>query len=113
QTGEPVWSLVIAKRGLNTGVVFNGNTAIVSHSEENLDSNEMGMLVAFDATKKGKLGKDAIKWSIKGFLAGFSSPVMDGDRVYQADNAGTLVAFDVQTGRQLWKQPLGTVQKAS
>src|SRR5690349_6543588 len=41
QTGEPVWSLVIAKRGLNTGVVFNGNTAIVSHSEENLDSNEM------------------------------------------------------------------------
>jgi outer membrane protein assembly factor BamB len=113
QTGEPVWNLVIAKRGLNTGLVFNGNTAVVSHSEENLDSNEMGMLVAFDATKKGKLGKDSIKWMIKGFLAGFSSPVMDGDRLYQADNAGTLVAFDVQTGRQLWKQPLGTVQKAS
>jgi outer membrane protein assembly factor BamB len=113
QTGEPVWNLVIAKRGLNTGVVLNGTTAIVSHSEENLDSNEMGMLVAFDATAKGKLGKQNIKWAVRNFLAGFSSPVLDGDRLYQSDNAGTLVAFDVQTGHQLWKQPLGTVQKAS
>jgi hypothetical protein len=34
-------------------------------------------------------------------MLGFSSPVLDGDRIYQADNAGTLYAFDVQTGRQL------------
>jgi outer membrane protein assembly factor BamB len=113
QTGEPVWNLVMAKRGLNTGIVFNGNTAIASHSEENLDSNEMGMIVAFDAGAKGKLGKDNIKWMIKGFLAGFSSPVIVGDRYYQSDNAGTLVALDVTTGKQLWKQSLGTVQKAS
>src|SRR5689334_4201470 len=91
QTGEPVWSLVVAKRGLNTGIVVNGKYAIVSHSEENLDSNEMGMLAAFDASAKGKLGKENIKWAVKGFLAGFSSPVLDGDRLYQADNAGTLL----------------------
>src|SRR6266404_2700131 len=66
QTGEPVWNLVIAKRGLNTGLVLNGKYAIVSHSEENLDSNEMGMLAAFDATGKGKLGKESIKWADKG-----------------------------------------------
>ena len=113
QTGEPVWNLVVAKRGLNTGIIVNGNYAIVSHSEENLDSNEMGMLAAFDATGKGKLGKEQIKWAVKGIMLGFSSPVLDGDRLYQADNAGTLFAFDVQTGRQLWKQGLGTVQKAS
>jgi outer membrane protein assembly factor BamB len=113
QTGEPVWSLVIAKRGLNTGVVINGNFAIASHGDENLENNEMGMIVAFDATRKGKLGKDAIKWSIPGFMGGFSSPVIDGDRVYQADNGGNLFAFDVETGHQLWKQNLGTVQKAS
>src|SRR6476661_2143510 len=100
QTGEPVWNLVMAKRGLNTGLVFNGNTAIASHSEENLDTVEMGMIVAFDASGKGKLGKDQIKWMIKGFLAGFSSPVLVGDRYYQADNAGALVALDVQTGKQ-------------
>jgi outer membrane protein assembly factor BamB len=113
QTGEPVWSLVIAKRGLNTGIVVNGKYAIVSHGDENLESNEMGMILAFDATRKGKLGKDAIKWSIPGFMGGFSSPVIDGDRIYQADNSGNLFSFDVETGHQLWKQNLGTVQKAS
>jgi outer membrane protein assembly factor BamB len=113
ETGEPVWSLVIAKRGLNTGIVMHGNYAIVSHSEENLDSNEMGMIASFDATGKGKLGKESIKWADKGFLGGFSSPVLDGDRIYQADNSSNLFAFDVETGRQLWKQNLGTIQKAS
>jgi hypothetical protein len=46
-------------------------------------------------------------------MGGFSSPVIDGDRLYQADNSAALHAFDVQTGKQLWKQSLGTVQKAS
>ena len=113
ETGEPVWNLVIAKRGLNTGIVMHGNYAIVSHSEENLDSNEMGMIAAFDATGKGKLGKDSMKWAVKGFMGGFSSPVIDGDRIYQADNSSNLFAFDLETGRQLWKQNLGTIQKAS
>jgi outer membrane protein assembly factor BamB len=113
QTGEPVWSLVVAKRGMNTGLVAHGKYAILSHSEENLDSNEMGMLAAFDATGKGKLGKESFKWAVKGFLGGFSSPVIDGDRLYQIDNGASLVAFDVETGRELWKHTLGTVQKAS
>ena len=113
QTGEPVWNLVVAKRGLNTGLVVNGKYAIFSHGDENLEGNEMGMLGAFDATGKGKLGMDSIKWMVKGFLGGYSSPVMDGDRLYQVDNSGNLFAFDVQTGKQLWKQNLGVIQKAS
>jgi outer membrane protein assembly factor BamB len=113
ETGEPVWNLVIAKRGLNTGIVLHANYAIVSHGDENLDSNDMGMIAAFDATGKGKLGKESIKWADKGFMGGFSSPVIDGDRIYQADNSSNLFAFDAQTGRQLWKQNLGTIQKAS
>ncbi len=113
QTGEPVWNLVIAKRGLNTGIVVSGKYAILSHSEENLDTNEMGMIAAVDATGKGKLGKESIKWAVKGFMGGFSSPVIDGDRIYQADNSSNLFAFDLETGRQLWKQNLGTIQKAS
>jgi outer membrane protein assembly factor BamB len=113
QTGEPVWRLVAAKRGLNTGIVLNGNIAILSHSEENLSGNAMGMLAAFDATKTGELGPGDIKWQKNEFLAGFSSPVIDGDRFYQIDNSANLVAFDVQTGRELWRQSLGTFQKAS
>ena len=113
QTGEPVWSLLVAKRGLNTGIVASGNLAILSHSEENLDGNEMGMIAAFDATGKGKLGKESFKWAVKEFLAGYSSPVIDGNRYYQADNSANLAALDIQTGRTLWTKNLGAIQKAS
>ena len=58
QTGEPVWKYEISKRGLNTGVVVHGTTAILTHSEENLDSNEMGMMVAVDAGSKGEIKKE-------------------------------------------------------
>jgi hypothetical protein len=113
QTGEPVWRFEMAKRGINTAAVMAGKYAIVSHGDENLDVNVMGMIAAVDATGHGALGKDAIKWAEKGFEAGYSSPILDGDRVYQIDNAANLHAFDVETGRSLWKQNIGTIQKAS
>jgi outer membrane protein assembly factor BamB len=113
QTGEPVWKYELSKRGLNTGVVVYGNTAILTHSEENLASNEMGMMVAVDATSKGDIKKEQIKWSVYGWQGGFSSPVIDGDRLYQIDNGANIAAFDVNTGKQLWLQNLGTIQKAS
>jgi len=113
QTGEPVWKYEISKRGLNTGVVVHGTTAILTHSEENLDSNEMGMMVAVDAGSKGEIKKEQVKWTIYAWQGGYSSPVIDGDRLYQVDNGANLAAFDVNTGKQLWLQNLGTIQKAS
>ena len=113
QTGEPVWKYEISKRGLNTGVVVSGNTAILTHSEENLASSEMGMMVAVDATAKGDIKKEHIKWNVFGWQGGFSSPVIDGDRLYQLDNGANIAAFEVNSGKQLWLQNLGTIQKAS
>jgi outer membrane protein assembly factor BamB len=113
QTGEPVWRIEVSKRGLNTGVVVRGTTAILTHSEENIDSSEMGMMLAVDASAKGEIKQNQAKWSIKGWQGGFSSPVLDGDRVYQIDNGANMAAFDVNTGKQLWLQNLGTIQKAS
>jgi outer membrane protein assembly factor BamB len=113
QTGEPVWRYEISKRGINTGVLVNGTTAILTHSEENLESNEMGMMVAVDASAKGDLKKEQVKWSVNGWQGGFSSPVLDGDRIYQIDNGANLAAFNVNSGKQLWLQNLGTIQKAS
>jgi outer membrane protein assembly factor BamB len=110
QTGEKVWGIVIAKRGINTGLVVNGNTVIVSHGDENLDSTEEGMIGAIDGSQTGVIKN--FKWSVKGFLGGFSSPILDGDRVYQIENGSKMISFDVVTGKQLWKQQLGTVQKA-
>src|SRR5215470_5240166 len=113
QTGEPVWKIEISKRGLNTGVVVYNNLAILTHSDENLDSSEMGMMLAVDVASKGEIKKDQIKWSTYGWQGGFSSPVLDGDRIYQIDNGANIAAFDANSGKQLWLKNLGTIQKAS
>jgi outer membrane protein assembly factor BamB len=113
QTGEPVWKYEISKRGLNTGAVVYNNVAILTHSEENLNSSEMGMMTAVDATAKGEIKKEQVKWTTLGWQGGFSSPVLDGSRLYQIDNSANIAAFDANTGKQLWLKNLGTIQKAS
>jgi outer membrane protein assembly factor BamB len=110
QTGEKVWSFVMAKRAINTGVAVSGNTVIVSHGDENLDVNELGMIAAIDGSQKGDI--KTTKWAQKGEQFGFSSPVIDGQRVYQIENGSRLKAYDFEKGTLLWTQTLGTVQKA-
>jgi outer membrane protein assembly factor BamB len=110
QTGEKVWGYVAAKRAINTGVAVAGNIVIVSHGDENLDSSELGLIAAIDGSQTGTL--KAPTWAQKGVQFGFSSPVIDGTRVYQLDNASQLKAYDVETGKPLWTQSLGTGQKA-
>ncbi|MFN0170441.1 MAG: PQQ-binding-like beta-propeller repeat protein [Bryobacteraceae bacterium] len=113
QTGEMVWSFPMTKRGVNSGVVLIGNQVIVSHSEENYDSSDMGLVGSIDATARGKFGPEKIKWLNKGVQCGFSSPIVVGNQILQADNGANLLAFDAETGKPTWKFNLGTIQKAS
>ena len=110
QTGQKMWSFVAAKRAINTGVVVKGNSVIVSHGDENLDINELGMIAAIDGSQTGDI--KTTKWAVKGTEFGFSPPLIDGTRVYQIDSSSRLKAFDIETGRELWTLPLGTAQKA-
>jgi outer membrane protein assembly factor BamB len=110
QTGEKVWSFVAAKRAINTGVVVSGNSVIISHGDENLTGNEMGMIAAIDGSQTGDI--KAARWAHYGEQFGFSSPLVDGSRVYQIENGSRLKAYDIETGKELWTQPLGTSQKA-
>ena len=55
---------------------MRGTTAYVTHSEENNDTSEMGMVAAIDAAGKGEIGPAQIKWVTRGFLGGFASPVL-------------------------------------
>ncbi|MGH9784995.1 MAG: PQQ-binding-like beta-propeller repeat protein, partial [Terriglobia bacterium] len=110
QTGGKIWGFVAAKRAINTGVVVKDNTVIVSHGDENLDGVELGMIAALDGSQTGDI--KTAKWAVKGTEFGFSSPVTDGTTLYQIDNSSRLEAFDIETGRELWTQPLTTLQKA-
>ena len=113
-TGEPVWEFEISKRAILTGAVLDGTTAYVTHSEENLDTSEMGMIAALDVGGTGTLTiKADTKWFNHGFQGGFASPVTDGERLYVVDNGAILGAFDLADGRKLWEKTLGTIQKSS
>lgn len=112
-TGEQVWEFEVTKRAVLTGAVLNGTTAYITHSEENLDTSEMGMIAALDVGGKGTLTRDTIKWFNHGFQGGFASPVTDGERLYVVDNGAILGAFDLKDGSKLWEKSLGTIQKSS
>src|SRR5687767_2268998 len=110
QTGEKVWSFVAAKRAINTGVVVKDSTVIVSHGDENLDTSQMGMVAAIDGSLTGDI--KATKWALKGTEFSFSSPVIDGQRLYQIDNSAVLHGYELETGKLLFERQLGTGQKA-
>ncbi len=110
QTGEKVWSYVASKRAINTGVAVSGTSVIVSHGDENLDTSELGLIAAIDGSQTGDI--KTTKWAVKGDQFGFSSPVIDGNRIYQIENGSRLKAFDLESGRELWQKQLGTIQKA-
>ena len=110
QTGEKAWSFVAAKRAINTGVVVSGSTVIVSHGDENLQGNQMGLVAAIDGSQSGDI--KTTKWAHTGEQFSFSSPLVDGTRIYQIENGSRLKAYDLESGKELWTQPLGTSQKA-
>jgi outer membrane protein assembly factor BamB len=110
QTGEKVWSFTAAKRAINTGVVVSGNTVFVSHGDENLEGNQLGLLAAIDGSQTGDI--KTTKWAVKGMEFLYSSPILDGQRLYQIDGGSILHAFDINNGQELWRQRLGTAQKA-
>jgi len=112
-TGEPVWEYEFSKRAILTNAVMHGRTAILTHSEENIGSNEMGQIAAVDAGATGTMGPEQTTWSVRGFLGGFASPVIGGDVLYHVDNGAVLGAFDLKDGSRLWTKTLGTIQKAS
>jgi outer membrane protein assembly factor BamB len=112
-TGQPIWNWRVSQRGLNTAALVIGSDVIITHSEENVGSNEMGMLAAMAADKSGTLADKDAQWLLRGVQAGYASPVTDGERIYTVDNGGVLLAFDAKAGKLLWSESLGTIQKSS
>jgi outer membrane protein assembly factor BamB len=111
QTGEKVWSYIATKRAINTGVAVSGSTVFLSHGDENTEGVELGMLAAIDGSQTGDI--KTVKWADKGTEFGYSSPIVEGQRLYQLDNGSTLRAYDTETGKQVWDLALGSAQKAS
>jgi outer membrane protein assembly factor BamB len=111
--GSTLWSFRFGKRGLNSTPVVAGNVVFIGHSEENLDTPDMGRLVAFRASGTGDITDSAEVWRINQLAVGFPSPVLHDDVLYAIDNSANLYAIEAKTGKVLWEQSVGTVGKGS
>lgn len=113
RTGEKVWSFQLSKRSINTSPVVGADgTLFLAHSEENMDSEEMGRLVAIDPRGTGDVSKTHEKWRVH-IEAGFSSPAYANGKLYIVDNSANLYQVDAGNGHIDWVHDLGTVGKAS
>lgn len=112
-TGRPIWRFDMTKRAVNTEVVTIGDDAVVTHSEENLGTNEMGLVARIRTDGRGDVGNEVVRWRTLGWLGGFGSPVVVDDVIYHMDNGAVLGAFDATTGERLWTRELGTIQRGS
>jgi outer membrane protein assembly factor BamB len=114
-TGEPVWNFDVSKRAINNSMLMVGGDVIATHSEENFDTNEMGMISRFDAGLKGAITKAQTKWHVHGVQIGFPTPVADeaAGMLYAVDNGAILMGIDLASGKTVWTKKLGTLQKGS
>jgi outer membrane protein assembly factor BamB len=126
RTGDPLFRFPAAKAGakggINASVLRYKDSLIVIHESENLDSSEVGRSAAFKLpqgikpAEPGKpaqfLAKDLELWrNPSGNLA--SSPCLVGNRMYQVNGVGEVVAVNADTGTILWKKKVAAEQRQS
>jgi outer membrane protein assembly factor BamB len=117
RTGDPLWRFQLSRIGINASVVLHGDKIMAIHDGENLDSSETGRMVAVRIGTEPKdphagpvvLGATQEIWRTD-LSAISSSPVVNGNRLYQMVNTGELCCVDVETGKVLWKKKLGPDQ---
>ena len=108
RTGQPIWHLIFSRAGANVSPVVTADGKVyVGHSKENDVGTSMGTVAALDGTMTGDLkGKEL--WRKDGVMAGLSSPLLIGDRLYQFDDGAKLYIFDAKTGNEIARKALGT-----
>lgn len=114
RTGKKLWSYYVSGRGMNVSPLVVGNRVYCSHSEENLDTTQMGAVFCLDPTKRGDITKTGEIWRKTDLMVGRSSPVMIDGKLYCADDRAKLHCLDAETGEALSKPVrLGTMMRAN
>ena len=113
RTGKEIWSYDVSYRGVNTTPLVVGNKVYCGHSEENIDSRQMGALFCIDATKSGDITQSGEVWRNREMFVGKSSPLYVDGRIYACEDTGTLLVVDAKTGERITKFKLRGPMRSS
>lgn len=118
RTGQPVWRYQLSLGGVNSSVLLHGGDKVIAiHGKENIDSTEVGRMVAIqlgaepprESVAPVVLERDSELWRAP-LMMFTSSPTLVGGRVYQVVHTGELVCVDANTGAILWQKKLAADQ---
>ena len=113
RTGKRIWHFPFSRMGINVSpLVDDRGRVFASHSEENTFGNTMGSVVCLDGTKTGDLTGTEI-WRHLEVMAGKSSPIMIGNRLYVIDDRAKLYVYDADTGEQVGYARLGAASRST
>lgn len=103
RTGDSLWRFQMSIGGMSSSPVLYKDKVIAVHGKENLDTSEIGRMVAIQRDT----GKEVWRNDLCSFT---SSPVLVGNRVYQTVATGDLCCVDADTGKTLWHEKLAPDQ---
>jgi len=114
RTGKKLWSYFLSAHGINTTPLIVGDRVYCGHSEENLDSTEMGAVVCIDATQRGDITKTGTIWKKTEYSLGRSSPQLIDGRLYFVTDNAKLYCVNPENGEQIGEPVrLGTMMRAN
>ena len=108
RTGELAWKYHFSAKSLNSPPTVVGDIVYAAQSEEPVEGDFMGQVVAFNGTGTGDITKNRI-WHTDGIGAGYAAPLHHEGRLYVVSNAGDIHALDAKTGQTLFTHNLGTI----
>ncbi|HUF63870.1 MAG TPA: PQQ-binding-like beta-propeller repeat protein [Verrucomicrobiales bacterium] len=110
-TGAPLWRYQYAQTGVGATPVLNGDTLLIVHGGENLDTTSEGRLSLLnlpgtvDPAQPAQLDVSAEEWR-NDLVSDSSTPVLVSGRAYLMDKTGNLSAVDAGTGEVYWSEKL-------
>jgi outer membrane protein assembly factor BamB len=117
RTGKPLWNHPLSRRGIYATPLVVGNKVFAGHSEENVApyNNLMGAMAALEISGTGEQTKVKELWKQMEVFAGYSEPVLIGDRLYVVDDRCKMWIFDANTGEPIVEQQkiVGSRQRAA
>ncbi|WP_146515232.1 outer membrane protein assembly factor BamB family protein [Rubripirellula amarantea] len=103
RTGRPLWHYDLSRRGIFATPLVVGDRVFASHSEENVAPNEnvMGGVVGLRVSGTGADTKVTELWKQLEVVAGYSEPVLIGERLYLVDDRCKMWIFDAESGEPI------------